>query len=138
MAEEVARLFRGFADKEAHFGMARFEVDVDAALTQLFRGRRTDGGDDHSLEPREHPIGQQQFFGNLHQVNGLGRGGKQHHIQLAVGNRTRRSAQRLDILRQRPLIHRDRCHPRAARLEAGQQIGIGCAVLLDGDVQPVE
>ena len=71
-------------------------------------------------------------------MNELHRRREQSDIHVAAGERPRRVLQRLDILRERPPVHRDARHCRSTGAERVEKLGIRDAVLLHGDADRIE
>src|SRR6185312_1475186 len=137
-AQHIAGVLGGFIDEEAEFGTRGLEVRRDAVVLHLRGGGGADGDDDDGTQAADQGGDAVHLLRDHHQVNDLDGGGEEDDIDFSVGDAVDTFAQRFEVVRQRPLIHRHFDNFAGTLCEFGEQFGVGSSILLYGDAEGFE
>ena len=113
--------------------MGGLEVDLEAVIAQALAGDRPDRGDHAPGQGGAHPLVEGAVARDLHDVLHLVGVGEQNDRHPPAGDHLEGRADRTEIERQRPAIHRHADHLGATLLEALQELEVADAVFLHGD-----
>src|SRR5262249_20789426 len=82
--------FGGFLDEEAHARMGSFHIRLKTQRADAFRGGRSDGSDNHALEPVADGVFHLELASYLKQVRDLNGGCKNNDVEFAGSDRSGR------------------------------------------------
>ena len=134
--DELRRAARQGADELTHLRGARARSRRAGGAGASLRCRPVRWRPRPSTQRRCEPRRPTQIFSHLHYVVDLGGAGEEHEIRLATGPALDSGAQRAGVHRQSPAIHRHAQDGGGALFQAGHELGVGDAVLLQGDAFP--
>ncbi len=136
--QQVGGALRKFLDKESHLRLRGFVIRDNTVHVEAFCGAGADGTDHGGAESFVECFGIVHAVRHQKQVRDLGCIHEHHHIHMTVGQRDHPFAQRLNVLRQSPLIHRQPRDGDAPLSQRSQQLGIGSSILLDCDIHSAQ
>src|SRR6185437_11305376 len=137
-AQYLARVLGSFVDEKPEFGAGRLEVRSDAVVQHLRGGGGPDGDDDDGAQTADECRNGVHLLRHHHQMNDLHGGGEQDDIDVRVCDAVHTFAQRLKVVRQRPLVDGDLDDCAGALSEFSEEFGVGGAVFLDGDAKGLQ
>ena len=137
-SKQVTGVLRDFIDEKAHLRLRWLIIRLQPVEGETFRRARADGTDDRGAEAFIKRFGVAHAFSHEKQMRDLSRIHKEDNVDMPVGEGENSLAQRLNILRQRPLINQKAGNGDAFLRQRRKQFWIRSAVFLYGDIHALK